>query len=62
MKAGGVLLVIAGIWVLCQVLGGDALTRLGVTTDGSDPADNGPKVDGQLIVPPGTKDPQGRPY
>lgn len=30
MKAGTVL-VIAGAWVLCQVLGGNALGRLGVS-------------------------------
>ena len=30
MKPGGVLLVIAGVWVLCQVLGGNALKRLGI--------------------------------
>lgn len=30
MRPGGVLLVIAGVWVLCQVLGGNALERLGV--------------------------------
>lgn len=31
MNSGGVVLVIAGVWVLCQVLGGDALNRLGIT-------------------------------
>jgi hypothetical protein len=30
MRAGGVLLVLGGVWVLCQVLGGNALERLGV--------------------------------
>lgn len=30
MKPGGVLLVVAGVWVLCQVLGGNALKRLGL--------------------------------
>jgi hypothetical protein len=30
VNSGGVLLVVAGVWVLCQVLGGDALVRLGV--------------------------------
>jgi hypothetical protein len=30
VKPGGVLLVLAGIWVLCQVLGGSALKRLGL--------------------------------
>lgn len=41
MKPGGLLLVIAGVWVLCQVLGGSALQRLGVdggaAGDGPDP-------------------------
>jgi hypothetical protein len=32
MNAGGALLIIAGTWVLVQVLGGKALTRLGVIT------------------------------
>jgi len=32
VKPGGVLLVLAGVWVLCQVLGGNALERLGVIT------------------------------
>jgi len=31
MNAGGAVLVLAGVWVLCQVLGGDALNRLGLT-------------------------------
>lgn len=30
MNAGGVVLVIGGIWVLCQVLRGEALERLNV--------------------------------
>lgn len=30
VRSGGVLLVLAGVWVLCQVLGGDALDRLGI--------------------------------
>lgn len=30
---GGVLLVVAGAWVLCQILGGNALGRLGITGD-----------------------------
>lgn len=32
MNPGGVVLVIAGVWVLCQVLGGDALNRLGLVS------------------------------
>ena len=34
--SGGILLVLAGIWVGCQVLGGNALGRLGI--DGSSSA------------------------
>jgi hypothetical protein len=30
VRSGGVVLVIAGVWVLCQVLGGNALERLGI--------------------------------
>jgi hypothetical protein len=30
VKPGGVLLVLAGVWVLCQVLAGNALNRLGL--------------------------------
>lgn len=32
MNAPGVLLVVAGVWVLCQVLGGNALKRLKVVS------------------------------
>jgi hypothetical protein len=31
MPTGAVLLIVFGAWVLCQVLGGDALGRLRVT-------------------------------
>lgn len=31
MNSAGTLLIVAGVWVLFQVLGGDALGRLGVT-------------------------------
>ena len=30
MNPAGLVIVIAGIWIGCQILGGDALTRLGV--------------------------------
>lgn len=30
MRPGGLLLILGGVWVLCQVLGGNALERLGV--------------------------------
>jgi hypothetical protein len=36
-----VLLVIAGVWVLCQVLGGDALDRLGIIGQTSDTSGSG---------------------
>lgn len=36
MNSGGVVLVIAGVWVLCQVLGGDALNRLGLIGQSTD--------------------------
>lgn len=42
---GGTLLILAGVWVLCQVFGGNALGRLGIT----DP--NGPKYLGKLLPP-----------
>lgn len=32
MNPSGVLLVVAGVWVLCQVLGGNALKRLKVVS------------------------------
>jgi hypothetical protein len=30
VKASGVVLIIGGVWVLCQVFGGQALQRLGI--------------------------------
>jgi len=33
--SAGIVLVIAGVWVATQVLGGDALDRLGITSSGS---------------------------
>lgn len=36
MNAGGVVLTLVGVWVLCQVLGGDALNRLGITGQATD--------------------------
>ncbi|WP_281368997.1 hypothetical protein [Phytohabitans rumicis] len=37
MNASGALLVVAGVWVLCQVLGGAALGRLGIAGDPTTP-------------------------
>lgn len=31
VKPSGILLTLAGVWVLCQVLGGAALARLNIT-------------------------------
>lgn len=42
MRSGGVLLVLAGAWVLCQVLGGNALERLGII-GGSDAGTSAPE-------------------
>jgi hypothetical protein len=33
VNAGGIVLIIAGAWVLCQVLGGNALKRLNIVED-----------------------------
>lgn len=41
MNAGGVLLIIAGIWVMTQVLGGKALDRLGLTGQPAEATDDG---------------------
>jgi hypothetical protein len=30
VNSGGIVLLVAGVWVLCQVLAGDALGRLNV--------------------------------
>lgn len=32
---GGILLMVAGTWVLCQIFGGQALQRLGILAPGS---------------------------
>jgi len=39
VRSGGVVLVIAGVWVLCQVLGGNALERLGIIGQSSSTPD-----------------------
>lgn len=61
MRPGGVLLVIAGVWVLCQVLGGNALKRLGLEPGGND----GTVMDGLTVPDRGyghvPHDAQGRP-
>lgn len=62
MKPGGVLLVLAGVWVLCQVLAGSALSRLGLEPAPAAEKDNGL---GGVTKPPskyhGLTDPWGRP-
>lgn len=32
MNPGGVVLLVLGVWVGCQIFGGDALHRLGITS------------------------------
>lgn len=34
MNSSGIVLAVAGVWVLCQVLGGRALERLGIVGSG----------------------------
>ena len=46
MRPGGLVLALAGVWVLCQVLGGRALERLGIV--GQQPADPEPSPFGQV--------------
>lgn len=41
MRPSGILLVIAGTWVLAQVLGGNALTRLNITAPKQQPTSQG---------------------
>ena len=59
--AGGVLLVLAGTWVLTQVLKGDALKRLGIigSTNANDIPD--PLDPGAAPTTPGPHDAKGRP-
>jgi hypothetical protein len=47
VNASGVLLVILGVWVATQVLGGQALERLGITTGKAQDQSTG------SVVPPG---------
>lgn len=37
VNPAGMVLVVAGAWVLCQVFGGDALGRLGIVDTGQTP-------------------------
>lgn len=41
---GGILLAVAGAWVLCQVLGGNALGRLGISGEPTTPGTGGAKT------------------
>lgn len=34
MNASGAVVILAGVWILCQVLGGNALERLNIVTSG----------------------------
>jgi len=58
--SGGILLGVVGVWGLCQVLGGNALGRLGITGSSPTPQASGPAVSGPtapglpggVLVPP----------
>lgn len=67
MNPSGILLVLAGFWVGAQVLGGDALQRLGITGDttaAAPPANVDPDtgVPNQDPSKPFLTDPKGRVY
>lgn len=55
--SGGILLVVAGLWVGFQVLGGNALGRLGVidsaptSTSGTTVTTTGPGVQTGILIP-----------
>ncbi|WP_088289833.1 hypothetical protein [Kineosporia sp. A_224] len=56
MNPSGLVIIIAGVWVACQVLGGDALTRLGITGVASSKAadsqaEDSPPADGGKTTP-----------
>lgn len=51
VKPAGLLLMLGGVWVLCQVLGGDALKRLGVTGKAVDDPASGGRLGGGIDVP-----------
>ena len=59
MNASGAVLVVFGGWVLCQILGGNALGRLGITGAATGPATppdtSGPLAPGlpHMQAPPG---------
>jgi len=54
--AGGLLLGLAGVWVVCQVLGGNALGRLGISgdPDGGGLVSIGQKMSATKDTHPGT--------
>lgn len=37
MKPSGAVLIVVGVWVLCQVFGGNALGRLGIAGEATQP-------------------------
>ncbi len=72
--ASGALLMVAGVWVLCQILGGDALGRLGITGQTTTPGQSSsagstappgvtptPSPGGSTPAPGGTPTPQPTP-
>ncbi|WP_420118976.1 hypothetical protein [Micromonospora sp.] len=62
MRPSGLVLVIGGVWVLCQVLAGRALQRLGLTdATGPDPFAPPGVARPDDGYGPGFRDGQGRP-
>lgn len=67
MSPNGVVLIIAGVWIVAQVTIGNALQRLGIVEGEEKPAP-APNVSPETGVPntdpskPIIRDPKGRPY
>lgn len=54
MNPGGVVIVLAGIWLGCQVFGGNALERLGIiSTPGQDNSPMPPASGAVAVAPAG---------
>jgi len=51
VKASGTLLIVAGVWVLCQLFAGNALERLGVVAGGGEQGPGGAAPPGVVPTP-----------
>ncbi len=62
MNSSGLVLIVAGVWMLCQALGGDALRRLNITGTPSSAAAEPPVIAGSpgsgTVEPPGPTTPR----